>query len=105
MTTQTTEVDRWEPVGEPPEPHFAWCPIRYDWFDPTPTPALRAIFKAHRDNEANKRSAALRAAAFALYSIMEREGMETLEKASAGELARAAVEEFERVMNGGKIHV
>lgn len=62
--------------------------------------------KASRPEPGSARhAAALRAAAFALFPIMDREGMGAIERASAGELAHAAVTEYERVMQGGDIHV
>ena len=47
------------------------------------------------------RSLAREKAAFALYPIMEREGLEGLQLIAAGELANAAIEAFEQVMRRG----
>ena len=56
-------------------------------------------------NNPSRRSAAIRSAAFALYPIMDREGLDGLNRIAAGELARVAIEEYERVINGGEIRV
>jgi len=56
-------------------------------------------------NNPARRSSAIRSAAFALYPIMEREGLKGLQKIAAGELATAAIEEYERVIKGGEIRV
>jgi hypothetical protein len=53
MTDQikNTLRDPWEPIGQAPEPHFAWCPILEKWIDPTPMTALRAAFANFHENE------------------------------------------------------
>lgn len=87
--------------------------MKHDGARPETTPAQRELEAVTRLGAALTRPtpdsprhrAALRAAAFALFPIMEREGMGDIERASAGELATAAIAEYERVMQGGEICV
>ena len=40
-------VDPFTSVGDSPAPHWAWCPIRLTWYDPTPTQALIDLVAEH----------------------------------------------------------
>lgn len=50
----------------------------------------------------DRRLAAMRAAAYALDPIMDREGLERLHRIAAAELARVAIEAYERAMADGE---